>query len=329
MAGVISDHLLLSVLSDYDDELPEFEDLKVEDRQLIEALRCGGIIHLATWAPTDVCHIAETLDNLVAHIRRDEPLDYSGPQSIYNLTFEGALDLNSEHCDALDRRPLWLEQMMKFPGTESGVNMVSTLMRYLLDKKEVQQLISDRETPYALRLIGGRLLKKVSFYGLLKEVNASLHAPYEYQARHTKALDAIVKYDIPYLCMVHRDDFMVSANRHRQEHEYLLAARLEKEGVSQEQELKTPVRFVMLEREEEEQPLDPLNPHLLVMWTSHEGDLVARKITSSITRFVNQNVARSVKAGNIEPLESVSKWRRKNPLRPRKKRRRKARASDA
>lgn len=311
IAGVISDHLLLSILKDYHHELPEFDQLKAEDQQLIEALRAGGLMHMASWAPTDVCHIAETIGNLKAHMGdRSEALDYGGPESVYNLNFNGELELNSHHCDAIDQRPAFMEKMMQFPVTELIVNAMTSGIRYLLNKKGVQKVLASRETPYALRIIGSRMLKKVSFYGLLKEVNASLHDPYEYQRRHFLAMDAIIKYDIPYLAIIHKDDFMVSANRHRQEHQYLLRARMAKEGVTREQDLHIPAQFVLLEREEEELPIDPLNPHLMLMSTSHEGDLIAREVTTAITHFVNGNIARAVAAGKIKPLPSVAKWSR-------------------
>jgi 6-phosphogluconolactonase/glucosamine-6-phosphate isomerase/deaminase len=328
IAGVISDHLLLSVVKDYDHELPEFEQLKAEDQQLIEALRSGGLIHMASWAPTDVCHIAETIGNLKAHMSdRSEALDYGGPQSVYNLNFDGDLELNSHHCDAIDQRPAFMEKMMRFPATELMVNVMTSGIRYLLNKKRVQKRLSSRETPYALRIIGSRLLKKISFYGLLKEVNASLHDPYEYQRRHFLAMDAIIKYDIPYLAIIHKDDFMVSANRHSQEHQYLSAARMAKEGVEREQDLQIPTQFVLLEREEEQLPIDPLNPHLMLMSTSHEGDRISREVTTAITHFVNGNVAGAVAAGMIKPLGSVTQWSRalgkatsaKAPRRGRKK----------
>jgi len=139
---------------------------------------------LASRAPTDVCHIAETIGNLKTHIGdRSEALGYSGPQSVYNLNFDGGLELNSHHCDAIDQRPAFMHKMMGFPATEVMVNVVTAGIRYLLNKTGAHKMLSSRETPYALRIIGSRLLKKTSLYGLLKEVNAALHAPYEYQ-RH-------------------------------------------------------------------------------------------------------------------------------------------------
>ena len=78
MAGVISDHLLLSVLDDYDDPLPDYEALRKEDQQVIDALRAGGIIHLATWAPADGLHAGKNIGNLVSHYRQKTDLDYSG-----------------------------------------------------------------------------------------------------------------------------------------------------------------------------------------------------------------------------------------------------------
>ena len=199
---------------------------------------------------------------------------------------------------------------MSLPATELMVNVMTAGIRYLLNKKGAHKLLSSRETPYALRLIGSRLLKKISFYGLLKEVNASLHDPYEYQRRHFLAMDAIIKYDIPYLAIIHHDDFMVSANRHSQEHQYLLTARMAREGVDKQQDLQVATEFVLLKREEQQLPMDPLNPHLMLMSTSHEGDRISREVTAAITQFVNGNVARAVQTGKINPLDSVSKWSR-------------------
>ena len=175
-------------------------------------------------------------------------------------------------------------------------------------------------SPYVLRIIGGRLLKKISFYGMLKEVNAALHNPGEYQARHIKALDIVLAYDIPVLGIIHKDDFLVSANRHREEQQYLLTNRLAIEGVKTEEQLRVPARYLLLERDQEELPLDLLNPHLLVMSTSSEGNTMVRQITSAITRFVNENVARAIEEGAMDSLASVKKWQAKNrPARRRKK----------
>jgi hypothetical protein len=196
----------------------------------------------------------------------------------------------------------------KLPGTRASINAMTRATRRILKSQRLQQRLSNRETPYALRVIGGRLLKHISFYGLLKEVNAALHSPYEYQRRHLLALDALVKYDIPYLCIVHKDDFMVSANRHAEEHRYLLKARLQREGVRRQQDLTTPVRLVLLERTKAELPADPLNPHLLLMSTSMEGDIISRQVTAAISCFVNENAARAIADEAIEPLASVARW---------------------
>ncbi|MFB3079944.1 MAG: 6-phosphogluconolactonase, partial [Lysobacterales bacterium] len=94
IAGTISDHLLLSIVEDQAAPLPEFEDLKKSDQMLVEALRSGGIIHLASWAPSDIVHIAETIDNLIGHLRKRCELDYSGPAPVYRLDPDHGLSLN-------------------------------------------------------------------------------------------------------------------------------------------------------------------------------------------------------------------------------------------
>ena len=163
-----------------------------------------------------------------------------------------------------------------------------------------------------MQLVGNRLLKTISLYGLCKEVNAALHDPAEYQRRHLKALEIMLEYDIPFLSIIHKDDFLVSAGRHREEHQYLLARRKKKEAVTRERDLRIPARFVQLRRAREELPTDPLNPHLMIMSTSPEGDIIARQVTAAITRFVNENVARASKGGALPSLASVRKWARQN-----------------
>ena len=178
------------------------------------------------------------------------------------------------------------------------------------------------ETPYALRLVGNRLLKTASFYGLAKEINAAMHDPVAYQNRHLKALDILLEYDIPFLSIVHEDDFLVSARRHQEEHNYLVARRCEKEGVSRKSDLKVQIEYLLLRREQDELPVDPLNPHLMIMATSQEGNRMARQVTAAMTRFVNENVARAMAKGLVEPLPSVRKWLRENAS-TRKRRKRK------
>ncbi len=325
IAGVISDHLLLSIIGDKDGPIPAYESLKNEDQLLVDALRVGGIINLATWAPTDGINTGKNIGNLISHLRHKTELDYRGFGQVYTENFEGQLQphdsITPDEGDALAR----LGKFLQLPGAQTVVNSINALTRALLKNKTVQQKMLNTNSPYVLRIIGGRLLKKISFYGMLKEVNASLHNPGEYQSRHIKALDILIAYDIPVLSIVHKDDFLVSARRHEEEHQYLLRKRLAKEGVKKEQDLLTPLRYVLLERESEELPIDMLNPHLLVMSTSKEGNVMVRQITSAITSFVNANTARAIGSGEIKPLASVKKWQEKN--KPVKKRRQKKRAS--
>lgn len=309
IAGVISDHLLLSLLKGRKGELPEFEDLKKEDQKLVEALRAGGLIHMACWTPSDTHHIGDNTDTLLDHVRKKSALDYGGPQAVYHTDSDGKLALNNPD-EILNNQPGKLLAFAKLPAVEHFINLINRGMRHLLDKQDIQQKFSNREIPYGIRVVGGRLLRKVSFYGLLKEVSASLHDPLEYQARHLQALDIILKYDIPLLIIIHRDDFLVSANRHREEYDYLLKRRLEIEGVKHEKDLQIPCRMLFLERETEELPMDPLNPHLMLMSTSQEGDKLSRQVTAAITRFVNENVYAATCRNKIDPLDSVGKWQR-------------------
>ncbi len=100
---------------------------------------------------------------------------------------------------------------------------------------------------------------------------------------------------------------MISANRHREEHDYMVARRMQKEGVAREDDLKVPARFVLLEREGKEIAIDPLNPHLMLMSTSQEGDKLSRQVTAAVTRFVNENVAAAIEQGVTNPLPSVAR----------------------
>ena len=81
-----------------------------------------------------------------------------------------------------------------------------------------------------------------------------------------------------------------------------------KEGVEREEDLKVSTRFVLLQREGKELPIDPLNPHLMIMSTSQEGDKLSRQVTAAVTRFVNENVAAAIAQGKTEPLASVKRW---------------------
>jgi 6-phosphogluconolactonase/glucosamine-6-phosphate isomerase/deaminase len=309
IAGSIIDHLLLSLLDDYDADIPAYKNLKAEDKQLVDALRAGGIINLAAWAPTDGLHAGENIKTALAHYRRHEPLDYTGFDKIYDEDASNKLQpLHSEalaqsrdSMAALDR---FLDRMMARPLISS----MNGALRLLLNSRTVQHQLLNVDLPYVMRLVGGRLLKTVSLYGLAKEINAALHNPVEFQKAHLKALDIIIAYDIPYLSLIHQDDFLVSTTRHSEEHQYLLAARMNKEKVNREDDLKIPARFVVLQRAQDELPVDPLNPHLLIMATSNEGNVMAREITAAISQFVNENVARAIRRRAVKSLPSVRQW---------------------
>jgi 6-phosphogluconolactonase/glucosamine-6-phosphate isomerase/deaminase len=310
-AGSISDHLLLSVLRDYDDPLPEFDQLKGEDRRLIEALRSSGVIQIATWAPSDICHITPNIERIRSRKKSKNRHEFSTPKTIYDFTPDGNLVLNELHRDGLISTPAVLETLLKLPGIESLVDALNVGIRHLVKRLDIARLLKHQEAPYGQRLLGDRVLKKVSFYGVLKEINAALHQPEEYQNRHIKALEAVVKYDIPCLVFIHREDLMVSANRHIQEHNYLVAARMEKEGVRRERDLNVPVRLVLLDRIENEPSDEMIDPHFLILSTTKGGGSNARKVTSAMTSFVHENVARAIDDGRIKPLHSIEQWRGK------------------
>lgn len=312
IAGVISDHLLLSLLKTYESEIPPYQKLKAEDRQLVDALRVGGIIHLASWSPCDGPSTGENVKSLVSHLRRNAELDYSGFEHVYQQDEAGKLLPAQPDALADSARNLQgLDRFLSRRVSRPLINSMTLGLRKLLEQRRVQQRLLNAEMPYVMRLVGGRLLKTASLYGLAKEVNAALHNPVEYQQRHLKALDIILAYDIPFLSIVHQDDFLVSAGRHREEHEYLLAARMRKEKVNHESKLAVPARLVIIPREQDELPMDPLNPHLLVMSTNREGNSMARQITAAMTRFVNENLARAMRQRRIRALASVTRWQRK------------------
>ena len=312
IAGLIIDHLLLSITGDYAGPIPKYQDLAKENKQLVDALRAGGLIQMATWAPTDGPHAGANVKSAVSHYRNETPLNYTPFEKIYKTLANGRLHTAPSSAVSANDRLHTLNWILKQPGAETIIGSMNAGIRFLLNKRQVQQKLLNRNSPYVLRLVGGRLLKKVSFFGLCKEVNAALHNPVEYQRRHLKALDILLAYDIPLLSIVHEDDFLVSAQRHTEEHAYILQARMRKEGVEKEQDLRVTTRYVLLQREQTELPMDPLNPHLMTMSTSMEGNSIARQITLAITSFVNENVAKAITEKTVKPLASVRSWRRRN-----------------
>jgi 6-phosphogluconolactonase/glucosamine-6-phosphate isomerase/deaminase len=312
IAGVIMDHLLLSILDNYDAPIKPYKSLKEQDRKLVDALRASGVISLATWAPSDGPHTGVNLRNLIAHYRKREALDYSGFEQTY-VESGDKLELQAEaavsDADSLAR----LGRFLQTPVAEPIVNGLNRGMRQLLNNKTVQQRMLNINSPYIMRLVGGRLLRTASFYGLFKEVDAALHDPVEYQRRHLRALDIMLEYDIPTLSIIHEDDFLVSARRHAQEHRHLVDRRLAREGVSRERDLQVTTRLVTLKRRADELPVDPLNPHLMIMATSVEGSAMARQVTAAMTRFVNENLEKAIRKRRLKPLASVRKWRAAHP----------------
>jgi 6-phosphogluconolactonase/glucosamine-6-phosphate isomerase/deaminase len=198
IAGVISDHLLLSIVGDRAAPIPPYEDLSPENRQLIDALRASGIIHLATWAPSDGPHTGENIRSLVTHYRRNTSLDYSGFETTYRRR-NRHLQLTEEAAVSDDDNLAGLGRFLDRRSARPLVDLINLLMRYLLNNRTVQQRMLNTSSPYALRLVGNRLLKTASFYGLAKEINAAMHDPVAYQEIHLKDLDVLVEYDIPFL----------------------------------------------------------------------------------------------------------------------------------
>ncbi len=297
MAGLISDHLLLSVLSDYGDELPDFNRLKKQDRQLIEALRAAGIIHIATWSPTDVGHFMHNFENRKKDQRRRRSKSVP-PTEIYLAADDGSLQLKDEVVDGMMSMPAPMGKIINYPATEKVINALNLGVRQLLGRVNLQKMMGNRNAPYGQRLLGRRVLAKVSFYGVLKEMNAAMHQPVEYQQRHLKALQALVKYDIPYLGIVHRDDALVSADRHIREFEYLLDACRDRAPVKGKTESPVPMEFLLLQ--DEEPPTDDMiNAHFVIMSTTMEGGGNARRVTGAMTSFVHNNIERSIARGTI------------------------------
>jgi 6-phosphogluconolactonase/glucosamine-6-phosphate isomerase/deaminase len=309
IGGVISDHLLLSLLDDYDAPIRTYEDLTPQNRQLVDALRASGMINLATWAPSDGLNTGENVRAVISHYRHNTPLDFSGFPRVYHKETDNTLrvvdDIDLEHGA---RSMTGLDRFLTRWFARPLIGGLNQWIRRLLNNRKVQQRMLNSDNPYILRLVNGRLLRVASFYGLVKEINASMHDPVEYQRRHLKSLDVLLAYDIPSMTLIHEDDFLVSATRHRQEHNYLLRTRLAKENVPREQDLEVPARFVLLKRQREELAMDPLNPHLLIMATSGEGNSMARQVTAAMTRFVNETVYNAIRRGQVHSLDSVGRW---------------------
>ncbi len=318
IAGVMFDHLLLGLTDDNGSSIKPYAELSPQDRDLVDALRASGIIFLATWSPPDGLHTGVNIKNLMSHLRKHTDLDYKGMSKIYRrlgraleTTDEATLD------DKATLGPLAI--FLESRAAKPVINSLNSLLRKLLNNKAVQQRMLNANTPYVMRLVGNRLLKTASFYGLCKEIDAALQNPKEYHQRHLRALDILIEYDIPTLSIIHEDDFLVSARRHEEEHAFLVAQRKEKEGVTRAQDLQTTTRHVTIKRQGDELSKDPLNPHLLVMSTSHEGNLMAREVTSAMTQFVDENVEyarrrRRLKAIPTSKAKSKSKSKSKSKL---------------
>lgn len=317
IAGVIIDHLLLSLLEHYDAPITPYAQLKSSNRKLVDALRAGGIVHLAAWAPPDGLHTRENIKAVFAHYHRKVDLDYSGFEQIY-LRKDETLVTTAPATVGPRHNLSSLDRFLDTPLAEPLVGGLNLLMRALLNNRTVQQKMLNLNSPYALRLVGNRLLKTASFYGLCKEINAAMHDPVEYQRRHLKALSIILEYNIPFLSIVHEDDFLVSARRHKEECDYLIAQRKKKEGVTKATDLETTVRFIKLKRRQPELSLDPLNPHLMILATSNDANETARQVTVEMNQFINENLERAISRGDLKPLASVRKWMRANGRRTRK-----------
>jgi 6-phosphogluconolactonase/glucosamine-6-phosphate isomerase/deaminase len=321
IAGVISDHLLLLLLANHDAPITPYAQLSSRNRMLVDALRASGIVHLAAWAPTDVLHTRANIKAVISYYRRKAHLDYTGFERVYHR-LNDELSTTEQASPGENGSLPGLNYFLDSHIAEPIVGGLNVLLRSLLNNKSVQQKLLNINSPYVLRLVGNRLLKRASFYGLCKEINAALHNPNEYQRRHLRALDLMLEYDIPFLSIVHEDDFLVSAQRHKEEYEHLLALRKRKEGVAREADLRTTVRHIRLRRKQEELPLDPLNPHLMIIATSNESSDIARQITEAINRFVNENVDRATRSGMLKPVASVRQWMRENSHKPKRARRR-------
>ncbi|QFU75343.1 hypothetical protein EY643_06580 [Halioglobus maricola] len=312
IAGVIMDHLLLSLLPEPGAAPLPYERLRREDRDLVDALRAGGMIHLATWSPADGPNTGQNIKSLVAHLRHQTQLDYGGFEQIYDREDQGKLHpVHAEAIATSNEDIAGLERFLQRKIARPMINSLNLAVRRLLNNSTVQHRLLNADIPYVLRLVGSRLLRTVSLYGLTKEIEAALCNPAEYQQRHLQALEILLAYDIPWISIVHQDDFLVSARRHREEFEYLVEKRLAIEGVNKVDDLKATLRYVLIERSEQDLPIDMLNPHLLVMATNNEGNRMVRQITSAMTRFVNENLAKAADEGRITRLASVDRWLKK------------------
>ena len=95
--------------------------------------------------------------------------------------------------------------------------------------------------------------------------------------------------------------------------------RKQHEGVRRASDLDLPPEFIAIRRSGESVEVDPLNPHLLLMATSTEGNRMQRQITAAMTDFVNANLARAIEAGALKPLDSVERWAEEQPSKPSRK----------
>lgn len=305
MAGLICDNLLLSLQREPGGKLPAFAQLPKEDRELVEALRAGGIVNIATWAPSDTAHLAANMKEHRLPRGRGKDVD-TAPRDPYRTDTGEQLAIDDAYMARLLELPDAVGKLLNASATEKVVNGLNLLVRQLLGRVDLQRFMKQEQAPYGMRLLSSRVLQKVSFFGVLKEMDASMHDPRGTLQRHLRALDAIIAYDIPYLCIVHRHDMLVSAHRHLREHDYLLAARMRKEGVTKQRDLEVPVDLLFLGANEPEPPQEMIDPHFLIMSRSKDGEDNARHVTAAMTAFVHANVRRASAEGRVRPLASLA-----------------------
>jgi hypothetical protein len=99
----------------------------------------------------------KNIGNLISHLRHKTKLDYSGFKNTCTENFEGQLQphgmIAPDQQDALGRLGIFLQT----PVAKPIVNGLNSLTRVLLKNKSLQQRLLNTNSPYVLRIVGGRL----------------------------------------------------------------------------------------------------------------------------------------------------------------------------
>lgn len=74
----------------------------------------------------------------------------------------------------------WLDRFLRRPISRHLINAINTGVRKLLRNEKIQHKLLNTERSYVWRLLNGRILRRISYYGVIKEMSAAMHHPVKY-----------------------------------------------------------------------------------------------------------------------------------------------------